>query len=337
VTSVGRTVETEPESPARESHAVQPPPPQKNSRLLVALSLLVLYVVWGSTYLGIRVALEGFPPFRMAGLRFVAAGAALLLLARARGASFPTARQWRNAAAIGTLLLAFGNGGVVYAEQSVGSGLCALVISAMPLWMAGFSGMFGRWPPLGDWAALGLGALGIVLLNHGSDLRASPGGMAALLFASAAWAFGSLWSRRLDLPRGSMAAAAEMLAGGAVLLVLSLARGEHLAGPPPARALGALVYLVVFGSLLAYSAYLYLLAHVRPAVASSYAYVNPVVAVLLGAALGGEAIPPVALLAMPIILASVAVVLRPRRAAPEAATRGSVPVRAGAGTVVARR
>jgi drug/metabolite transporter (DMT)-like permease len=286
------------------------------SRWGVALALFALYVIWGSTYLGMRVAMEGFPPFRMGSLRFLVAGTALFLVSWARGAALPTRAQWRNAVLVGTLMLAVGNGGVAYAEQTVGSGLAALVISGMPLWMALFSGLFGKWPSPGDWAALALGALGIAILNHGSDLRGSPAGMLALLAASASWAFGSLWSRRLDLPGGPMTAATQMLGGGAVLLGMSLLRGEHLAGVPSARSVAALVYLTVFGSLVAFSAYLYLLARVRPTVASSYAYLNPVVAVLLGAALGGEAVQPAALVAMPLILASVAVVLRPRRTAP---------------------
>ena len=312
-----------------------PPPAPTTSRWSILLALFARYVIWGSTYLGMRVAMEGFPPFRMGAIRFLVAGAALLLVSRARGNPLPTPVQWRNSALVGTLLLAVGNGGVAYAEQTVSSGLAALVISGMPLWMALFSGLFGKWPSMGDWAALALGATGIVLLNHGSDLRGSPGGMVALLIASASWAFGSLWSRRVDLPRGSMAAATQMVGGGAVLFGASLLRGEHFAHIPSARSTGALLYLVVFGSLVAYSAYLYLLARVRPAVASSYAYVNPVVAVFVGAALGGESIPVVAWVAMPLILASVAVVLRPRRARPVRAV--DAPLSAPASTLTARR
>jgi drug/metabolite transporter (DMT)-like permease len=294
--------------------AMRPQLPAPASRWGVVLALFLLYAVWGSTYLAMRVALEGFPTFRMGAVRFLVAGSLLFLFARARGAPIPSRRQWRNSFLVGTLLLAVGNGGVSYAEQTVTSGLAALVVSAMPLWMALFSGLFGKWPSATDWAALALGALGIVLLHLGSDLRASPAGMLALLVASAAWAFGSLWSRRLSMPLGAMATAAQMLGGGAVLLGVSLLRGERFSAWPSARSVGALAYLVVFGSLLAFSAYLYLLANVRPTVASSYAYVNPVVAMLLGAALGHEAIPPAAWLATPLILASVAVVLRPRKA-----------------------
>jgi drug/metabolite transporter (DMT)-like permease len=333
VESVGDRVDAEQASPAVPESSVRTRLALgATTRWGVVLALFALYLIWGSTYLAMRVAMESFPPFRMGALRFLLAGGTLFAFARARGAKLPTPVQWRNALLVGTLLLAVGNGGVAYAEQTVGSGLAALVISGMPLWMALFSGLFGKWPSLGDWAALGLGALGIALLNHGSELRGSPAGMLALLTASAAWAFGSLWSRRLDLPRGSMTAASQMLGGGGVLLGMSILRGEHLVGVPSVRSLAALLYLAAFGSLLAFSAYLYLLAHVRPTVASSYAYVNPVVAVLLGAALGGESIQPVALLAMPLILASVAVVLRPRPVTP------SRPVDAPlAGTVVARR
>ncbi|MGO9764765.1 MAG: drug/metabolite exporter YedA [Myxococcaceae bacterium] len=325
--SARRMVESNRPLPAGASRGPMshPMPMPSSSRCGVALALLLLYLIWGSTYLAMRVALEGFPTFRMGAVRFLVAGAALFLLAKARGAPFPTPLQWRNCLLVGTLLLAVGNGGVAYAEQTVGSGLAALVVSAMPLWMAFFSGVFGKWPSAGDWAALGLGALGILLLHQGSDLHANPGGMLALLLASASWAFGSLWSRRLELPRGAMAAATQMLGGGAVLLGVSFLNREHFAAFPSGRALGALAYLVVFGSLLAFSAYLYLLGRVRPTVASSYAYINPLVAMLLGSAFGGEAVPPVAVLATPLILASVAVVLRPRGGAPSDNTLASTP------------
>jgi drug/metabolite transporter (DMT)-like permease len=302
-------------------------PPTK--RWGIALALFLLYVVWGSTYLAMRVALEGFPPFRMGALRFLVAGTALFLFARARGERLPSRLEWRNSVTIGALLLAIGNGGVAYAELSVSSGLSALVVSAMPLWMAFFSGVFGKWPSAGDWAALALGAVGILLLNFGSELHAQPAGMFALLFGSASWAFGSLWSRRLKLPSGRMAGATQMLGGGAVLYLASFLRGEHFTAVPSLRSLAALAYLAAFGSLVAFSAYLYLLARVRPTVASSYAYVNPVVAMALGAVLAGEKVPPMAFVATPLILASVAVVLRPRRAVrtaslPAAPTEGAV-------------
>jgi drug/metabolite transporter (DMT)-like permease len=281
------------------------------SRLAVGLSLFALYVIWGSTYLAMRVAMEGFGPFTMAAIRFLVAGAVMLAIARARGETFPRRIQWRNALLIGTLLLACGNGGVAFAEQSVSSGLAALMVAAVPLWMALFGGLWGKWPATKDWFALVLGFGGIVLLNAGGGLHGSLGGAAVLMFATAAWAFGSLWSRRLDLPKGMMAPGAEMFAAGLVLVGFSLLHGEHLPAVVPARAIAAIAYLAVFGSLVAYTAYLYLLAHVPLPVASSYAYVNPLVALALGASLYREHLPHALLIAVPLILTAVALVLRP--------------------------
>jgi len=290
------------------------------SRLAVGLALFALYVIWGSTYLAMRVAMEGFGPFTMAAIRFLVAGLVMLTLARVRGEPLPSRRQWRNALAIGTLLLACGNGGVAFAEQTVSSGLAALMVAAVPLWMALFGGLWGRWPAIKDWIALVIGFGGIVILNLGSELRGSTVGVAALVFATAAWAFGSLWSRRLDLPKGMMAAGAEMFTAGFVLVALSLLHGERLPTAVPGRAVAAIAYLVVFGSLVAYTAYLYLLARVATPVASSYAYVNPLVALALGAAFYGERLPQALLVAVPLILTAVALVLRP------ASERAALPV-----------
>ena len=281
------------------------------SRLTVGLALFALYVIWGSTYLAMRVAMEGFGPFTMAAIRFLVAGAVMLVIGRARGEAFPRRLQWRNALFIGTLLLACGNGGVAIAEQSVSSGLAALMVAAVPLWMALFGGLWGKWPVTKDWVALVIGFGGILLLNLGGELRGSLGGVAVLMFATASWAFGSLWSRRLDLPKGMMAPGAEMFAAGLVLVVFSLVHGEHLPAVVPPRAIAAIAYLVVFGSLVAYTAYLYLLSHVPLPVASSYAYINPLVALALGAALYSEHLPTALLVAVPLILTAVALVLRP--------------------------
>jgi drug/metabolite transporter (DMT)-like permease len=300
------------------------------SRLAVGLSLFSLYVIWGSTYLAMRVAMEGFGPFTMAAIRFLVAGVVMLAIARARGEGFPTRIQWRNALLIGTLLLACGNGGVAIAEQTVSSGLAALMVAAVPLWMALFAGLWGGWPSTKDWFALVLGFGGILFLNLGGELRGSLGGVAVLMFATASWAFGSLWSRRLDLPKGMMAPGAEMFTAGLVLVIFSLIHGEHLPAVVPGRSIAAIVYLIVFGSLVAYTAYLYLLAHTPVTVASSYAYVNPLVALALGAGLYGEHLPQALLVAVPLILTAVALVLRPspdRRAGPVPALRTPRPNR----------
>lgn len=288
------------------------PAEMRSVRVGVALALLAVYVIWGSTYLAIRYTLTGFPPFLMAGLRFTIAGTLLIGWARWRGAALPSRREWRNAALIGALLLVGGNGVVVFAEQWVTSSVAALMLATVPIWTALLSGMMGRWPGRAEWAGLLLGFVGIVLLNLEGNLRASPLGAAALLFAAISWSFGSLLGRRLALPPGLMGSGAEMLCAGLALALISLGLGERMAGLPNPTALAAFAYLITFGALVAFSAYGYLLKHARPAAATSYAYVNPVVAVLLGVGLAGEAIDALGIVAMIIILAAVGLVLLAR-------------------------
>ncbi len=271
--------------------------------------MLAVYLVWGSTYLAIRIALEGLPPFFMAGARFLVAGGVLFAVLWLRGAPAPSARQWRSAALVGGLLLLGGNGGVVVAEQWVASGLAALGVASVALWSALFAGLWGQWPRRMEWVGLAVGFGGVALLNLQGGLRASPAGAAALLVGTMSWALGSMWSRRLDLPTGLMAGAAEMLAGGAMLVGVGVAWGEKVPSTLAPGPLLALAYLIVFGSWIGFSAYLFLLRRVRPATATSYAYVNPVIAVFLGVALGGETITGTEWAAMPVILAGVAIVV----------------------------
>ncbi len=279
-----------------------------HKRLMIILSLLALYILWGGTYLGMRVALGGFPPFIMAGVRQLTAGIVLYLFLRVRGNARPTRSQWLAAALVGGLLLVCGNGGVAFAEQWVSSGLSALALGAIPLWAALFSGLFGRWPTRVEWFGLGLGFLGIVLLNLENGLHANPLGAIALLIAPMSWAFGSVLSQRLLLPKGVMSSAAQMLTGGCMLLIVGLGSGERMTSFPSPRPLLAMAFLVIGGSLIAFSAYGYLLRRVRPALATSYAYVNPAVAVGLGAVVAGERITLVELLAMLTILSGVGLV-----------------------------
>ncbi len=278
-------------------------------RLPAVAALLAVYVVWGSTYLAIRFALEGLPPLLMAGARFLVAGGVMFAVLWLRGAPTPTAGQWRNASLVGGLLLLGGNGGVVVAEQWVASGLAALGVATVALWSALFAGVWGQWPRRVEWLGLAVGFAGVALLNLDGNLRASPAGAVALLVATVSWAFGSMWSRHLDLPSGLMAPAAQMLAGGTLLVVAGGLTGEAVPHAIALRPLLALAYLVVFGSWVGFSAYLYLLRRVRPAVATSYAYVNPAVAMILGVAFAGERITPTEWLAMPVILAGVALVV----------------------------
>lgn len=275
----------------------------------VLIALLSVYFIWGSTYLAIRIALEGFPPFLMAGVRFLATGTGLYLFLRVRGTPNPNYSQWIGATIVGGLLLLGGNGGVVFAEQWVASGIAALGVATVPLWTVLFAGIWKRWPARLEWAGLLLGFIGIVLLNFEGDLRASPAGAIALIIAAICWAFGSAWSRHLSLPSGLMASAVEMIAGGALLLAASFLTGEKMNGFPAWHSVGALFYLMIFGSLIGFSAYTYLLSKARPALATSYAYVNPVIAVLLGVGLAGERITMIGIAAMLIIIIGVVLVL----------------------------
>jgi drug/metabolite transporter (DMT)-like permease len=302
--------------PPATDAAKQENPPHINfgDRFGVLLALLTVYIIWGSTYLGIRYAVQGgFPPFMMAGLRFTIAGGALYLILRARGIANPTRLEWRSATIIGAFLLLGGNGGVTFVEQWVASGLTALAVATVPLWAALFAGLWGRWPSRFEWLGIGIGFIGIVLLNLGSDMRANGLGTLVLIFAPISWAFGTVLSRRLTMPKGLMASAVEMIGGGTLMLLASLLLGEHFNQPPTASSLWAFAYLTVFGSLLAFSAYDYLLRRARPALITSYAYVNPPVAVLLGAVIAGEPITLPGLLAMFIILSGVVLIaLKPK-------------------------
>ncbi|HLF25501.1 MAG TPA: drug/metabolite exporter YedA [Anaerolineae bacterium] len=273
----------------------------------VVLALLAVYLIWGSTYLGIRIALEGFAPYMLMGVRFIVAGSILYTVLRRRGMPAPTRAQWRASALIGALLIVGGMGSVAFAEQWIASSLVAVWVATMPLWAALFAGLFGRWPARLEWLGLGLGVIGVVLLNREGNLQAYPIGALAITIATVSWAFGSVWSRRLSLPPGLMSSATEMLIGGVLLLVMSLLFREPLPNPTLRSGL-ALAYLIVFGSLVAFTAYGYLLRSVRPTLATSYAYVNPIVAVALGAGLAGEPIGVIGVAAMIVILAAVGLV-----------------------------
>ena len=276
--------------------------------LAIALALAALYLIWGSTYLAIRFALEGgFPPFMLGGIRFLIAGGLMFAVLRLRGTPAPTRAQWANLAVMGLLLLAFGNGMVNLAEQTVSSGLAAVAVASAPIWMGVFAMLRGDKPTRSEWIGIAIGFVGVVWLNAGGTLSASMKGLVALLVASLAWSFGSIWSRGRDLPAPFMAAAGQMLCGGMIMLGMALITGERMALPTP-KGLAAFAYLVVAGSIVGFSAYIWLLHHVRPALASSYAYVNPAIAVVLGAWLAGERASPAELGAMGVILAGVVVI-----------------------------
>jgi len=293
---------------ATTSAAAAASSPVADSRVMVPLALFALYVIWGSTYLGIRFALESYPPFLLAGYRFLGAGIALFAFLRLRGIAAPTLRQWRNAAITGVLLLGFGNGLVCFAEQHVSSGIAAVAVASLPLFAALFSGMYGEWPSRRETIGLVIGFMGVIVLNLGTSLSGSRIGAIALLVAAMSWAFGSVWSRRQDMPAGPMNTAAQMLCASVAILIVGYATGEHMPAHPTVRATAAVIYLAIFGSIVAFSAYLYVLKHTRPALATSYAYVNPPVAVLFGVLFAGEAVGPYDLAGMAIILLGVAAI-----------------------------
>lgn len=263
-------------------------PATTRERLLVAAALFALYVIWGSTYFAMHIALSFLPPFLMAGPRFVLAGILLLTILRVRGAPMPTGRQWAAAGVVGVLLLVLGNGLVALGQRTVDSGVAATVVATMPLWAAAIGSFWGERPTLREVIGLVTGFAGIVVLNQGGSISFRSFDSLALLVAPVAWAFGSLLSRRVPVPPGATGTAAQMIGGGSVMIGLALVRGERPVGPPTSASIGALVYLVLFGSLIAFSAYGYLLRTTRPSIATSYAYVNPMVALVLGAFLGGE-------------------------------------------------
>ncbi len=281
----------------------------KPSAALVVLALLALYGIWGSTYLAMRVALESVPPFLMSGPRFVLAGAGMYVVVRWRGAPAPSRAEWIASAKVGVLLLTLGNGAVAIAEQSVSSSVAAIVVGSMPIWAALFGRLLGTRAKGAEWAGLVLGFVGVVLLNLGGALQFDARGL-VLLVAPIAWAAGSVWSQRLSLPAGPISTAMQMLAGGAAMLVLAAVTGERIHHVPSARSLGAMLYLALFGSVVAFTAYTWLLRNVRPALATSYAYVNPLVAVLLGWTLGGERVSGLTLAAAAVSIAAVALIAK---------------------------
>ena len=325
---------------------MSPSLPGRRAAALVG-ALAIVYVVWGSTYLGIALAIETLPPLLMASVRFLVAGGVLFVVAggfRAR----PDRRAWVLAAVTGALMLAGGNGGVVWAQQTVPSGIAALVIASVALWIALLDRVvFGQrlsWIAVSG-LVLGFGGL-VLLVEPGSPSGVEPAGAAVLVLGALAWAVGTLIARRpgVGLPQSALVTAAmQMLAGGVVLAIAGTAGGELGdvdLGAASARSVGGLVYLIVFGSIVAFSAYAWLLRNTRVSLAATYAYVNPIVAVLLGWAVLGEAVGARTLVAGAIVVAGVALIVsapnvpsrEPRRSTPSAAARIAGRSRAAAAT-----
>jgi drug/metabolite transporter (DMT)-like permease len=290
------------------------------SRIIIAFA--ALYIIWGSTYLAIRFAIESLPPFLMAGLRFAAAGIFLYMITRLKNKDpRPERRHWISALIIGGLLLCGGNGSVVWAEQYVPSGIASLFIATTPLWMVLLEWLWhrGRRPSLGVFGGIAMGFFGVWLLVAPTALH--PGahpihlrGALMLLMAAFLWSIGSIYSKKAPLPNSPMLATAmEMMAGGVLLIVLGLAQGELQRFHPAnftVKSIAAFFYLITFGSLVGFTAYIWLLKAVGIAKASTYAFVNPLVAVMLGWTLAGEPLTVATVMAALIIVAAVVVITR---------------------------
>lgn len=295
-------------------HAAGAPPP---SRARVLLAFGAVYAVWGSTYLAIRIAIGTIPPLLMAGSRFLVAGALLYVVSRLRGAPRPSRLNWRATAIVGAFLLLGGNGGVVLGERTVPSGVAALLVATVPVWMVLLDWLWhgAARPGAGVVVGLLLGLAGMgVLVGPGAFGAGAidPVGASVLVVGSLSWALGSIYSRRADLPDQAMLATGmEMLCGGALLTLAGALHGElpavRLSQISTASLLG-LLYLVAFGSLVGFTAYIWLLDRVAPARVATYAYVNPVVAVVLGWLILDEHLTPRMLVASAVIVAAVVLI-----------------------------
>lgn len=290
---------------------------------MIWAALIVVYVVWGSTYLAIRVLVEAdIPPFMGMGLRFLIAGLLMLgylWVRHGRERLRVSRRELRGAAVMGLLLLVLGNAMVAVAEQTVPSGLAALVVGAISLWFVLLQVAGGERPPLLTWIGIlvGLAGVAVICLPRGGIEGVEAWGIGILLFGTISWAFGSYFSPRLGLPRNALVASAyEMLTGGVMLMIVSATAGEfgelHVASVP-AKGWLALAYLIVLGSLLGYTAYGYLLANAPLSLVGTYAYVNPVVAVILGWALLSEPVTTIVLVGGALVVGGVVLVMNGER------------------------
>lgn len=263
-------------------------------QLQIIGAFAAVYIVWGATYLAIRIAVETIPPFLMAGSRFMTAGLALYIVLRANGVKHPTRLHWKSAFIIGGLLLFGGNGAVSWAEQYVASSLAAVLIATIPLWVAIYEWLQGKYPGNRAVAGLIIGFGGVTFLINPLNMDSDSNllAMIVILAASAIWAYGTVYARNAPLPKSAfMSVSMEMIAGGGLLLILSGLSGEFFAFQPDAistESLAGLGFLIVFGSIVAFTAFFWLIKEVGPGKATTNAYVNPVVAVFLGWSIGNE-------------------------------------------------
>ena len=271
----------------------------------VALALCVVYLVWGSTYMAVHLSLESFPPLMLSGLRNLFAGIGLFIFAARRDPVWPTFAEVRNAAAVGTLLVGLSSGMLAFGMRTVETGTAAVMVATVPLFATVIAAIAGRKVAKGEWVAVGLGLVGIALLNHGDPSSGSTAGSLAILCGAIFWAGGSFLAGRLKLPSDLLVSTALQISlGGAMATIVAWVSGERIVSMEFTPFL-AYLYLMLVGSMAAYVAYAYLIRHTSPIIASSCMYVNPVVAVVIGALFLGEVITKWTVMATLIILASV--------------------------------
>lgn len=294
---------------------------QKN-KWLILIAFFCVYVFWGGTYLGMKFALDSFPPFIMAGIRHTTAGIILSTIAFIKKESFPTKKEILNAAFVGALLLLGGNGLVAYAEMRVPSSIASLIIASVPLWISGLNWISGdkKKPSNLEFIGLFLGFSGILVLafqGSNTSMNIDIIGIALLLIASFSWSIGSLYSKRSEMPKSSFYNVSfQMLVGGSLLLIFSTLLSEYKLFNPSnitTQSLYAMFYLIVFGSIIAYSAYIWLFKNVNPTLASTNAFVNPVVALILGWSLASEVLSPQAIIASILIISAVVILTLSKR------------------------
>lgn len=290
--------------------------------IILIAAFAAVYIFWGSTYLAIKYAIETLPPFLMAGTRFVIAGGILLVIARfSKDYETPKAAHWKTSFIVGTLLLLFGNGGVVFAEKYISSSLAALLVATEPFWVVLLSWLWlGKARPnIKTIAGLGLGFLGVYLLIGGQPAHATDAGSSmqflgaiAIILAAMAWATGSIYGLRAPVPKSAIQTSGmQMLSGGIVLFVVSFLSGEMFRfdiAQVSSNSVFGLIYLIIFGSLIGFTAYSWLLKNAQPSIVSTYAYINPVVAVFLGWMIANETFTTQMLIGAGIIVGSVALI-----------------------------
>lgn len=284
---------------------------------LVPLALVAVYLIWGSTYYAVHLTLQSFPPFLQGGVRFTLAGLLMVSITLLQGKTIPSRKQLWNALVASIFLVVIGHMLLVYAQQWATSSMTALAAATIPFWSTLWGLTRKQKPNWNDLMGLGLGFAGIVFLNLEQPMAATPLGLICLFIAPVVWAYGSIWLKGKDTPETFTLNSYMMLFAGLQNFAISLLLGEHMLKVPTLHTWGALGFLVVFGSMIAYTASAYLIQNTRPAIATSFAYVNPVIALLLGGLLAGESLPLKGWLAVGLIIGAVAlVVLKPFKKGP---------------------